>query len=100
MRVTGLPSRRISFGTGTLRDWVIWASPVLSAVDVLLGWDTMFHDLGLLGLPFIVVSTVSFVMVAFTQRKQGWHDMMAGTLVVRTGAKFETPPTAKPTAPP
>jgi uncharacterized RDD family membrane protein YckC len=27
---------------------------------------------------------IGFIMVAFTEKKQGLHDMIAGTLVVRT----------------
>lgn len=98
--VADLKGRPISFGSATLRNWVIWAIPVSSAAKILFGLDAMFQGLGLFQFPILIAAIVSFVMVAFTQRKQGWHDMMAGTLVVRERAKFETPPADEPTAPP
>jgi uncharacterized RDD family membrane protein YckC len=34
-------------------------------------------------IPSALILGIGFIMVAFTERKQGLHDMMAGTLVVR-----------------
>ncbi len=53
--VTDLEGRRISFGRATGR----YFSKMVSAIILLIG----------------------FMMVGWTQRKQGLHDMMAGTLV-------------------
>jgi len=57
MRVTDLAGRRISFGRATGRHF----GKYLSALFLGIG----------------------FLMVGFSQMKQGLHDMMAGTLVVR-----------------
>jgi uncharacterized RDD family membrane protein YckC len=55
--VTDLEGRRISFGRATGR----YFAKILSAL--ILG--------------------IGYLMVAFTERKQGLHDMVAGTLVIR-----------------
>ncbi len=57
LRVTDLAGRRLSFGRATGR----WFGHVLSSMIFMIG----------------------FIMVAFTEKKQGLHDMLAGTLVVR-----------------
>lgn len=57
IKVTDLQLRRISFGRATGRHF----GQILSAVILLMG----------------------FVMIAFTEKKQGLHDMLAGCLVVR-----------------
>jgi len=57
IRVTDLDGNRITFGKATGR----YFAKILSAL--ILG--------------------IGFLMVAFTERKQGLHDMLAGTLVVR-----------------
>jgi len=57
IRVTDLDGNRIGFGKATGR----YFAKILSAL--ILG--------------------IGFLMVAFTERKQGLHDMLAGTLVVR-----------------
>jgi uncharacterized RDD family membrane protein YckC len=57
-KVTDLNGRRISLGRAIGR----YFAKILSAIIFLIG----------------------FIMVAFTQKKQGLHDMIAGTLVVKT----------------
>jgi uncharacterized RDD family membrane protein YckC len=57
LRVTDLHARRISFGRATGRYFAKW----LSAAILCIG----------------------FLMIGFTDRKQGLHDMIAGTLVMR-----------------
>jgi uncharacterized RDD family membrane protein YckC len=59
MRVTDMAGQRIGFGRATGR----YFGKIVSAIILLIG----------------------FIMVAFTQRKQGLHDIMAGTVVPRTG---------------
>jgi uncharacterized RDD family membrane protein YckC len=71
--VTDLDGRRIGFGRATGR----YFAKILSAL--ILG--------------------IGFLMVAFTQRKQGLHDMLAGTLVVK-GQAPSTPPAPPPAPPP
>lgn len=57
LKVTDLEGRRISTGTALIR----YLSKFLSAIILLIG----------------------FIMVAFTARKQGLHDIIAKTLVVK-----------------
>lgn len=57
MSVTDLDGNRITFGRATGR----YFAKILSTITLLIG----------------------FVMVAFTSRKQGLHDMLAGTLVYK-----------------
>jgi uncharacterized RDD family membrane protein YckC len=54
--VTDMDGKRISFGKATARFW----SKILSSFILLIG----------------------YIMVGFTQKKQGLHDIIAGTLVV------------------
>jgi len=55
MKVTDLNGNRISFARATGRHFAKWLS-------TLILW-------------------IGFIMVGFTDRKQGLHDMLAGTLV-------------------
>ena len=71
--VTDLEGRRIGFGKATGRHF----AKILSAL--ILG--------------------IGFLMVAFTQRKQGLHDILAGTLVVRGQAPSQAQLTAPPAPP-
>lgn len=64
IRITDLNGHRISFGRATGR----YFSMILSGMICFIG----------------------FLMVAFTERKQGLHDMLAGTLVL-TGAGIGEP---------
>ncbi len=68
IKVTDLAGNRISFGRATGR----YFSKILSALILLIG----------------------FIMIAFTSRKQGLHDMIANCLVVNTDT---TPPTSHTT---
>jgi uncharacterized RDD family membrane protein YckC len=58
LKVTDLEGRRISFARATGRHF----AKLLSGFILMIG----------------------FIMAGFTQRKQALHDMIAGTLVVRT----------------
>ena len=58
MKVTDLYGNRISFGRATGRHFAKWLSAMI------LG--------------------IGYIMVGFTERKQGLHDLLAGTLVRRT----------------
>jgi uncharacterized RDD family membrane protein YckC len=57
MKVTGLDGERITFGRASIRHF----AKMLSTILLLIG----------------------FIMVAFTKKKQGLHDKIADTLVVR-----------------
>lgn len=72
--VTDLEGRRIGFGKATGRHF----AKILSAL--ILG--------------------IGFLMVAFTQRKQGLHDILAGTLVVKGQAPSQTQSMTAPPPPP
>jgi uncharacterized RDD family membrane protein YckC len=71
--VTDMDSRRISFGRATGR----YFAKILSGL--ILG--------------------IGFLMVAFTEKKQGLHDILAGTLVVK-GSASSTGPALPPPPPP
>ena len=72
--VTDMEGRRIGFGKATGRHF----AKILSAL--ILG--------------------IGFLMVAFTQRKQGLHDILAGTLVIRGQAPSIPDSPALPATPP
>ena len=77
IRVTDLDGNRIGFGKATGR----YFAKILSALILFIG----------------------FLMVAFTQRKQGLHDILAGTLVVKGQAPAPSgavPPPPPPPPPP
>ncbi|NWO06793.1 MAG: RDD family protein [Alteromonadaceae bacterium] len=57
LKVTDMTGKRIGFGKANARYW----SKIISAIILLIG----------------------FLMVAFTKQKQGLHDIIAGTLVVK-----------------
>jgi uncharacterized RDD family membrane protein YckC len=72
--VTDLEGRRIGFGKATGR----YFAKILSALILFIG----------------------FLMVAFTARKQGLHDILAGTLVVKGQAPSQAPSQAQSMPPP
>lgn len=94
--VTDLEGRVITWETATMRSWVYWLMSLLAIVDLIFGSWKMLSGIGFFVLIGIIAGTVSCVMVAFTARNQGWHDMMAGCLVVRKGAMFEQKQSAEP----
>jgi uncharacterized RDD family membrane protein YckC len=65
LKVTDLDGNRISFGRATGR----YFAQILSGLICFIG----------------------FIMVAFTEKKQGLHDIMAGTLVVKGAAVMSYP---------
>ena len=81
LRVTGLDGGRISLLTASIRCWPIWLHGPLSVpahLGVELG-SAWLNFNSLAGL----VAFAACIVVAFTRRKQGLHDMMARCLVVR-----------------
>jgi len=76
LKVTDLQGNRISFGRATGRYFAEWIT----------------------GMTFLV----GYVMVAFTQKRQALHDMIAGTVVVAAGtepAVVASAPPARPMSP-
>lgn len=71
LRVAGADGTRLNFAKASLRAWPIFVPNAAwllgSAVGMLVG----------------LLALVAVVTVAFTSRKQGLHDMMAGAVVVR-----------------
>jgi uncharacterized RDD family membrane protein YckC len=65
LKVTDLQGNRISFGRATGR----YFGMILSTMICFIG----------------------FIMVAFTEKKQGLHDILAGALVVKDGAVTSYP---------
>ncbi len=65
LKVTNLAGERISFGKATAR----YFSKILSSLILLIG----------------------YIMVAFTKRKQGLHDVIAGTLVWKVDTGLTAP---------
>jgi uncharacterized RDD family membrane protein YckC len=94
--VTDLQGRRISLATATVRNSVDWVPSVLFVVDVVFGWDRMFGGMGLFGFLSLAIALVSCAMVGSTLQKQGWHDMVAGCLVMRKVADLGPPPIGSP----
>jgi uncharacterized RDD family membrane protein YckC len=90
--VTDLGGHLITPKTALIRNWTWWAGSLLEIIDILFGATAAFGGAGFFGFFGAIAITVSCVMVAFTERKQGAHDIMAGCLVVRKGARFEPPP--------
>ena len=81
LRVTGLDGERVSLLTASIRCWPIWLHGPLSVpahLDVELG-SAWLNFNSLAGL----IAFAACIVVAFTRRKQGLHDMMARCLVVR-----------------
>ncbi len=94
--VTDLDGRPITLQTATIRNWIDWLPSVAILLDIAFGsWRALAGN-GFFGPLAWIGVAVSCGMVAFTARKQGWHDMLADCLVVRKGARFEPPPPGSP----
>jgi uncharacterized RDD family membrane protein YckC len=83
LRVTDRDGEPLSAGAAALRSWPWWAPSAFMALDGLLG------TVGIMSNGIGIAALISYIVVAFTGRKQGVHDMMAGALVVKRGAQFE-----------
>lgn len=82
IKVTDISGRQVSMFRAAFRAWPLWADGVIYVIG-------FANDMVFIGLPAALLAFAACVVVAFTQRKQGLHDMMAGTLIVRRGAIFE-----------
>jgi len=81
LKVTDLAGEPIGMIRAAIRAWPAWIYGIFGFFSYIAGG---------FGGDFIValLTLVSCIAVAFTAQKQGLHDMLAGTLVVRRGAKF------------
>jgi uncharacterized RDD family membrane protein YckC len=77
LKVTDTSGARLSLGHAIYRAWPYYLAALAGVVDALAGTTPAIA--GILG----VVALISCIVVAFTAKKQGIHDMMAGTLVVK-----------------
>ena len=65
--------------------------PVLTVFGSSLAWDSasgqILREMGATVLPDYALSSlilcIGYIMAGFTEKKQGLHDMVAGTLVVK-----------------
>jgi len=84
LKVTDMSGGRIDFTTALTRSWVHWLGYFVLILDVLLGLPFFLNgNLGTLSGIVALAALVSAIMIAFTPMKQGFHDQMAKTLVVR-----------------
>ena len=85
LRVTNRHGARLSILAAAVRSWPAW----LPAAFLVL--DARFDANGMLLKVAGPASLLACLVVAVTPRKRGIHDLMAGALVVRAGAKFRAP---------
>ncbi len=84
LKVTNLSGGRIDFATAVTRSWVHWLGYFVLILDVVLGLPFFLNgNLGTLSGIVTVAALISAIMIAFTPMKQGFHDQIAKTLVVR-----------------
>jgi uncharacterized RDD family membrane protein YckC len=79
IKVCNYNGDRISLFTASYRSWPHWLF-ILASLTVNFGFIVL------------LVAVAACVSVAFTKRKQGLHDKMAGCLVVKRRAVFSDPP--------
>jgi uncharacterized RDD family membrane protein YckC len=84
LRVTDKQGNRLSIPAAALRSWPAWAPAALLVLDARVGTNGMLLNAA------APASLLACLTVAITPRKRGLHDMMAGALVVRAGARFRT----------
>lgn len=101
--------RQVSFGRATGRHFVKFVPLALTALPLYLSIpalaagfvDVLSLGLALIGLIFLVLLALEIFMVAWTRRKQGLQDLIAGTLVVRRDMLSRVvPATMSPPPPP
>lgn len=83
--------RPISFGRATARHFVKFVPLFLSVIPLYLSIESLTAGfvnvvalaVGVVGLIFLVCVVIELVMILLTRQKQGLHDLISGTLVVR-----------------
>ena len=100
--VTDMNGERISFLTSLWRNWPVWLPAIIYAAGIaMISPETMsgmssdgtspaaadaMRGFSLISSAFSLVVVIAYLVVAFTPRKQGLHDMMAKALVVKKSA--------------
>lgn len=82
IKVTNATGGQIGLIRATIRTWPLWITAVFTIMDIATGDEGS-------GLIANLLAIVACIVVAFTEKKQGLHDMLAGTLLVRRGAEFQ-----------
>lgn len=82
IRVTDSLGRQIGPIQAAFRSWPLWIVGIFTIIDTATGSEGSALIANLLSL-------VACIVVAFTAQKQGLHDILAGTLLVRKGAEFQ-----------
>lgn len=77
LKVTTMGGEKISLGQATMRTWPFWLGTVLQILESATGMG------GILSGAIGFAGFIALIVIAFTPKKQGVHDMMAKTLVVR-----------------
>ncbi len=77
LKVTTLGGDKLSLGQATMRTWPFWLATLIQVLESFVGMGAILSTaVSLAGL-------VALIVIAFTPKKQGVHDMMAKTLVIR-----------------
>lgn len=82
IKVTDSVGQPIGLIHAAFRSWPLWIVGVFSVIDAATGSEGSALIANLLSL-------VACIVVAFTAQKQGLHDILAGTLLVRRGTEFQ-----------
>ena len=94
MKVVDYSGERISFGRGVGREIVLFLPMLILAIGAVMGIDApASHIVTFIVLFVVFLPVIGVMMVGWTKRKQGLHDRIVETLVVRVGS--ESKPAAK-----
>ncbi len=77
LKVTTIGGEKLSIAQATMRTWPFWLGALIQIFESVAGMGGILS--GAIGL----ISVIALIVIAFTPKKQGVHDMMAKTLVVR-----------------
>ncbi len=77
LKVTTLGGEKVSLMQATMRTWPFWLSTLILIFESVAGMG------GFLSGAIRLVALIALIVIAFTPKKQGVHDMMAKTLVIR-----------------
>ncbi len=77
LKVTTMDGQKVSLMQATMRTWPFWLAYLMQVIESLVGMG------GILSTAVSLAGLVALIVIAFTPKKQGVHDMIAKTLVVR-----------------
>jgi uncharacterized RDD family membrane protein YckC len=72
-----MDGQKVSLMQATMRTWPFWLAYLMQVIESLVGMG------GILSTAVSLAGLVALIVIAFTPKKQGVHDMIAKTLVVR-----------------